>query len=71
MSMTNGQCGQCNIFYHAVLEAAVTGVEHPRWEERPVALVALRDRHKGETPRADIMFAPYISRFIKQFPVFC
>ena len=29
-----------------VLEAAVTGVAHPKWEERPIALVVPRDEHK-------------------------
>lgn len=30
-----------------VLEAAVTGVVHPKWEERPIALVVPRPEHKG------------------------
>ncbi len=33
----------------AVLEATVTGVAHPKWEERPIALVVLREEFKGRT----------------------
>jgi len=38
----------------AVLEAAVTGVPHPKWEERPIALVILRAGFKGELTDEDI-----------------
>jgi fatty-acyl-CoA synthase len=31
-----------------VLEAAVVGVAHPKWEERPLALVILREEAKGK-----------------------
>lgn len=31
----------------AVLEACVVGIPHPRWEERPLALVVLREEYKG------------------------
>jgi fatty-acyl-CoA synthase len=41
--------------YPAVLEAAVTGVAHPKWEERPVALVVLRDGYAGKVSRDDIV----------------
>jgi fatty-acyl-CoA synthase len=41
--------------YPAVLEAAVTGVAHPKWEERPVALVVLREEHAGKVSRDDIV----------------
>lgn len=30
-----------------VLEAAVVGIPHPRWGERPLALVVLRPEHRG------------------------
>ena len=30
-----------------VLEAAVVGVPHPKWEERPLALVVLREVSKS------------------------
>lgn len=38
-----------------VLEAAVTGVAHPKWEERPVVLVVLREEAKGKVVREDII----------------
>jgi fatty-acyl-CoA synthase len=38
----------------AVLEAAVTGLVHPKWEERPIALVVLRDDHKAGITADDI-----------------
>jgi fatty-acyl-CoA synthase len=38
-----------------VLEAAVCGVPHPKWEERPLALVVLRDEFKGKVDRDDIV----------------
>jgi len=41
--------------YPAVLEAAVTGVAHPKWEERPVALVVLREGYAGKVSRDDIV----------------
>jgi len=38
----------------AVLEAAVVGVAHPKWEERPLALLVLRAEHKGQIDKAQI-----------------
>lgn len=38
-----------------VFEAAVTGVAHPKWEERPVVLVVPRDDSKGKLTREDII----------------
>ncbi|WP_292319081.1 long-chain-fatty-acid--CoA ligase [Caldisphaera sp.] len=32
----------------AVLEASVVGVPHPKWEERPIALVVLREQYKNK-----------------------
>ncbi|MDQ6898321.1 MAG: long-chain fatty acid--CoA ligase [Candidatus Dormibacteraeota bacterium] len=37
-----------------VLEACVIGVEHPRWQERPVAYVVARPEAKGELAEAEI-----------------
>jgi fatty-acyl-CoA synthase len=34
--------------YDPVLEAAVVGIRHPKWEERPLALVILREEHRGK-----------------------
>jgi fatty-acyl-CoA synthase len=39
----------------AVLEAGVIGVPHPEWEERPLALVILREEHKGSVSKQDIL----------------
>ncbi|MGM0453965.1 MAG: long-chain-fatty-acid--CoA ligase, partial [Thermodesulfobacteriota bacterium] len=38
----------------AVLEAAVTGVAHPKWEERPVVLVVPRQEEKDNVTAEDI-----------------
>ncbi len=38
----------------AVLEAAVIGVAHPKWEERPLALLILREEHKGKVTKEDL-----------------
>jgi fatty-acyl-CoA synthase len=37
-----------------VLESVVCGVPHPKWEERPLALVVLRDEYKGKVSKNDI-----------------
>jgi fatty-acyl-CoA synthase len=39
----------------AVLEAAVCGVPHPKWEERPIALAVLRDEYKGKVTEEDVI----------------
>ncbi|ADK84657.1 AMP-dependent synthetase and ligase [Desulfarculus baarsii DSM 2075] len=36
------------------LEAAVVGVKHPKWEERPLALVILRPEFKGQVSADDV-----------------
>lgn len=38
-----------------VLEAAVCGLHHPKWEERPFALVVLRDGSKEKVNKQDII----------------
>jgi fatty-acyl-CoA synthase len=35
------------VSYPAVLEAAVIGISHPKWDERPLALIVLRDEFKS------------------------
>lgn len=42
------------ISYPPVLEAAVVGCPHPKWEERPLALVVLRDEFKTDVTKDEI-----------------
>ena len=42
------------VSHPAVLEAAVIGGAHPKWEERPLALVILREEQKGKVTKEDI-----------------
>lgn len=46
----------------AVLEAAVVGIRHPRWQERPLALVVLRP---GRTASADDLRTHLLGAFAK------
>ncbi|MGW8322400.1 MAG: long-chain-fatty-acid--CoA ligase, partial [Thermodesulfobacteriota bacterium] len=39
----------------AVFEATVVGVAHPKWEERPLALVVLSDEFKGKVEKQEIL----------------
>jgi fatty-acyl-CoA synthase len=41
--------------YPGVLEATVIGLPHPRWEERPLALIVLREEFKGRVGAEDIL----------------
>lgn len=38
-----------------VVEASVVGLPHPKWQERPLALVVLRPEAKGKTSGKDIL----------------
>jgi fatty-acyl-CoA synthase len=38
-----------------VIEAAVVGLAHPKWQERPLALVVLREEAREKTTREDIL----------------
>jgi fatty-acyl-CoA synthase len=38
-----------------VLEAAVIGIHHPKWEERPLACVVPREEHRGTITREEIL----------------
>jgi fatty-acyl-CoA synthase len=42
------------VSFPAVLEAAVVGITHPKWEERPLALVVLREGEKERVTADDI-----------------
>jgi fatty-acyl-CoA synthase len=39
----------------AVLEAAVIGVAHPKWQERPLAFVVLKEAYKGKVTTEEIL----------------
>lgn len=39
----------------AVLEATVVGLPHPKWQERPLALVVLREEHKQKTTKEELI----------------
>nr|KXH71071.1 MAG: AMP-dependent synthetase [Candidatus Thorarchaeota archaeon SMTZ1-45] len=43
------------INHPAVLEGAVVGIAHPKWEERPLALVVLRKEFRTKVDKADII----------------
>jgi len=47
-----------------VRQAAVFGIPHPKWEERPVAAVVLKDEYKGRVTEEDII-SPLRFRFAK------
>jgi fatty-acyl-CoA synthase len=38
-----------------VLEAAVIGIHHPKWEERPLACVVLREEFRGKVGKEEIL----------------
>jgi fatty-acyl-CoA synthase len=42
------------VSHPAVLEAAVVGVAHPKWQERPLALVVLREEYRDKVCQDDI-----------------
>ena len=41
--------------HQEVLEACVVGLTHPKWQERPVALVVLREQAQGSVTKEDIL----------------
>ena len=43
------------VSHPGVVEAAVVGLSHPKWEERPLALVVLREESGGRVNKEDIL----------------
>ncbi|MFX0125586.1 MAG: long-chain-fatty-acid--CoA ligase [Candidatus Hodarchaeota archaeon] len=52
------------VSHPGVLEAAVVGCPHPKWEERPLALVVIRERFKPRVNKEDI-YKHLTKRFAK------
>ncbi|UCE12302.1 MAG: long-chain fatty acid--CoA ligase [Candidatus Heimdallarchaeota archaeon] len=52
------------ISHPSVLEAAVVGCPHPKWEERPLALVVLRDEFKTKVSK-DTIRTHLLEKFAK------
>ncbi|MCM3767730.1 long-chain fatty acid--CoA ligase [Neobacillus niacini] len=41
--------------HEAVAEAAVVGLPHPKWQERPIAVVVLKEKFKNKVTKEDII----------------
>ena len=49
-----------------ILEAAVVGLPHPKWDERPLALVVLREGYESTTKE---QFIEYLSKFFAKWQI--
>ncbi|WP_457590643.1 long-chain fatty acid--CoA ligase [Geoglobus sp.] len=43
------------VAHPAVFEACVVGIPHPKWEERPLAFVVLKDEYKGKVTKEELL----------------
>jgi len=43
------------VAHPAVFEACVVGIKHPKWEERPLAFVVLKEEYKGKVEKKDLL----------------
>lgn len=43
------------VAHPAVLEACVVGIPHPKWEERPLAFVVLKEEFRGKVTKEDLL----------------
>jgi len=48
----------------AIREAAVIGIPHDRWLERPVAVLALRDGHAVEEDAVQLWLAERVAKWM-------
>lgn len=43
------------VAHPAVLEACVVGIPHPKWEERPLAFVVLKEEYRGKVTKEELL----------------
>lgn len=41
--------------HESVFEASIIGVPHPKWQERPIAVVVLKDQAKGKVTKEELL----------------
>ena len=54
------------VSHPGVLEAAVVGLPHPKWDERPLALVVLREGFESTTKE---QFTEYLSKSFAKWQI--